>query len=244
MAMIPTMRKPVASRKERLIRPMRPSRAFTLVELLVVIAIIGILVALLLPAIQAAREAARRAQCSNNIKQVGLALLNYEDTNKALPFGSSYGRDTQAWTAKEKRGNWVLLMLPFLEEQAINSQWDFTKLPDVAPNVDLAKKVTISTLICPSDPLASTPILDGRRQGAGSHNPGICQGLWYTGSMGPTIPDQCAFAPPSTDPNYRVVCQGCGFGTLAPAASPGDESYKNCAVGYKPSPQDPSNTCA
>ncbi len=63
---------------------------FTLVELLVVIAIIGILVALLLPAIQAAREAARRASCSNNIKNIGLACVNYHDTIKHLPFSISY----------------------------------------------------------------------------------------------------------------------------------------------------------
>src|SRR5262250_1737305 len=71
-------------------------RGFTLVELLVVIAIIGILVALLLPAIQAAREAARRSQCANNMKNMGLALLNYENSNKRLPPATQFlpGRNT------------------------------------------------------------------------------------------------------------------------------------------------------
>src|SRR3954452_23921789 len=74
----------------------RHSRAFTLVELLVVIAIIGILVALLLPAIQAAREAARRSQCINKMKQLSLAVLNYESARKVLPYGNT-PNFTGAW---------------------------------------------------------------------------------------------------------------------------------------------------
>ena len=91
-------------------------RGFTLVELLVVIAIIGILVALLLPAIQAAREAARRTQCNNNLKQVGVALHNYHDTYKVLPPGGLAGNP---------RLSWNVLILPFIEQQALHALVNF-----------------------------------------------------------------------------------------------------------------------
>src|SRR3954465_3121753 len=93
----------------------RVARGFTLVELLVVIAIIGILVALLLPAIQAAREAARRSQCVNNMKQLGVAMQNYHDVHKKLPMGS--------WTCCY--GTWQMAILPFIEEQQLADiyQW-------------------------------------------------------------------------------------------------------------------------
>ena len=104
------------------------SHGFTLVELLVVIAIIGILVALLLPAIQAAREAARRAQCVNNLKQIGIALQNYHDTHKELPAGNY----SCCW------GTWQMAILPFIEEQQLGDM--YTWLPKnvttfTAPNI-------------------------------------------------------------------------------------------------------------
>jgi prepilin-type N-terminal cleavage/methylation domain-containing protein len=122
---------------------------FTLVELLVVIAIIGILVALLLPAIQSAREAARRSACTNNIKQLGLALQSYHDTYGKLPV--NYNEDT----GSTGRGSALTRLLPYIEEQAVYDSIDFTvdytfvtsKLPDGTP---VFSKV-IATFVCPSE---------------------------------------------------------------------------------------------
>ena len=91
-------------------------RGFTLVELLVVIAIIGILVALLLPAIQAAREAARRTQCNNNLKNIGLGLQNYHDTYKTMPMGAMH---SMFRTAPQLGPSWQYGILPFMEQRNI-----------------------------------------------------------------------------------------------------------------------------
>ena len=95
--------------------------AFTLVELLVVIAIIGVLVGLLLPAVQAVREAARRMSCGNNLKQMGLAILNYESANKRLPAGMHADRALSlADVPRKARGHgWGLAILPYMEQSAI-----------------------------------------------------------------------------------------------------------------------------
>lgn len=100
----------------------RARSAFTLVELLVVIAIIGILVALLLPAVQAARESARRSQCVNHLKQIGVSWINHESTHKMLP-GSGWHPwvvgDPAMGVGRNQPGGWIYQSLPFLEEQAI-----------------------------------------------------------------------------------------------------------------------------
>src|SRR6187431_638694 len=99
-----------------------PRLAFTLVELLVVIAIIGVLVALLLPAVQAARESARRMQCQNHLKQFGLAFHSHADTFSHLPTGGwgwSYVGDPDEGFAEKQPGGWLYNILPFIEQKAL-----------------------------------------------------------------------------------------------------------------------------
>jgi prepilin-type N-terminal cleavage/methylation domain-containing protein len=191
----------------------RAKSAFTLVELLVVIAIIGVLVALLLPAVQAAREAARRMQCANNSKQIALALLNYEDSKKSLPGGSSYDWWGPSGTTKNNFSRWVTSAMPFMELQTVAVQFDL-KLPfNTGRNAELARTVTAPVFICPSDPQASSPILQNRISTSGD-NPPVSQGLWYKTSMGPTIPDRCLFVPPTLTPLEQAqFCMGTDYGS-------------------------------
>lgn len=143
--------------------------AFTLVELLVVIAIIGILVALLLPAVQAARAAARRTQCQNNMKQIGLALMNYHSTNGEFPASSTWplndkgeARGVGNSTFKEHEANWVILALPFMEEQNVFDGFDFT-VPIPHINNELIRGTQLAAMLCPEDPNNQQPFMGGTK---------------------------------------------------------------------------------
>lgn len=160
-------------------------RAFTLVELLVVIAIIGILIALLLPAVQAAREAARRSQCVNNLKQLGLSLNNYHDVCRSFPQGCGGTSACTLLPSGRYNGNCTRLspfipLLPYMEQQAMYDQiraggngavaygsagWDGS-WPNWA--------VQVPSLLCPSDPAAPpTPGSSGQNNYAFSHGDSI-----------------------------------------------------------------------
>jgi prepilin-type N-terminal cleavage/methylation domain-containing protein len=136
-------------------RPHQP-RGFTLIELLVVIAIIGLLIALLLPAVQAAREAARRTHCINNLKRVALAAQGYLDTNSVLPLGSyKQPPPTDHCQGSHEHGVFIAL-LPYLERGALFGAYNASVHYETAPN-STVMGTGPSFLWCPSDPLVSRP---------------------------------------------------------------------------------------
>jgi len=162
--------------------------AFTLVELLVVIAIIGILVGLLLPAVQAAREAARRSQCTNHLKQIGLAVLNYENANRMLPPGGllpiNDGRNGHGHS-------WWMRILPYIEQQGVYSQLDVRSWttgwlgPDTFSNANkhnrgVLRFVQFSFMLCPSSTLNELVMVGSNPDNANVMSP------TYTGISGST----------------------------------------------------------
>jgi prepilin-type N-terminal cleavage/methylation domain-containing protein len=215
-------------------------RGFTLIELLVVIAIIAVLIGLLLPAVQAAREAARRFQCVNNLKQIGLAIHNYHDAIGTLPLGCVVWFDRSGnpvfpgWGATAR-------VLPYLEDRDKFNACNFS-LPNETPQNDTAMRFGTATFLCPSDGQNQVIWIDGT-QPRNNTNYAFNRGSWYVwggavSTLQPNSPfrvNMCVrlaaitdglsntlfVAEVKTHQPYLLNCDGLRFAPLATAAIPG-----------------------
>ncbi len=191
--------------------PLSTRRAFTLVELLVVITIIGILIALLLPAVQSAREAARRLQCSNNIKQLGLALHEYHTSYGIFPPSSVWRVNNVLNGANVEKGNynglnenWVILILPQMEQTTLYKS--FTLTSPIPNAVNQAPRGTqLAAMLCPSDTF-NRKLFNGS---ASSLTNQMGDG-WARGNYGANASADYEYATDVTDPTHWRMRYNCG----------------------------------
>ena len=203
------------------------SLGFTLVELLVVITIIGILIAMLLPAVQAARGGPT-AQCSNNLKQIGLALHSYHEANDILPHGANC-YDTPNETTSGTGGMWPAVILPYLDQMNVYKGINFS-IPIWDPANIPAVQVVIPTYICPSDGVASNALSGGRktRKIPASPTSTIRASRWACGMKARWAQPATAASPRTTPPVTFVpavrrgaaLCPGPSAGAAATTAAP------------------------
>ena len=190
----------------------RSGRGFTLIELLVVIAIIAVLIALLLPAVQAAREGARRAQCVNNMKQLGLACLNYESIMSTLPANlylhPNYSTAAYNWN----NASFIVMSLPQMEQQGLYNavnfsiMWGQNVLGNWSPRVlgqqnSTVRVSVINSLICPSDSSPSTDMVNADEISTNN----LAAGTSYVGNVG----DNCLLCAPTTA--VQQFCAASGY---------------------------------
>jgi prepilin-type N-terminal cleavage/methylation domain-containing protein/prepilin-type processing-associated H-X9-DG protein len=160
-----------------------PSSGFTLIELLVVIAIIAVLISLLLPAVQSAREAARRAQCTNNLKQVALAAANYESANNMFPPGSTSATlfNPPHWSTYPENFSSFVRLLPFFEQAPMYSAVNLNLHSSGASNAT-ACGIRVASLVCPSDLQNDTVAFPSTRSSPSGVSPGWSFNLANTGA--------------------------------------------------------------
>jgi prepilin-type N-terminal cleavage/methylation domain-containing protein len=170
------------------------SRGFTLVELLVVIAIIGVLIALLLPAVQAARESSRRSHCQNNLKQLGVALLNYHNSHQQFPPNSPWRTTGADVKLIDRKGSMLVKLTPYIEQKNFFQRLDFKGdvIDQIERNPELMR-MQLEVLYCPSDGSSRT----------GNNNRGLT-------NYGPSIGAQATFSVP---PSCVLDYPGNRFGT-------------------------------
>jgi prepilin-type N-terminal cleavage/methylation domain-containing protein/prepilin-type processing-associated H-X9-DG protein len=211
-------------------RRSRPSRGFTLIELLVVIAIIAVLIALLLPAVQSAREAARRMQCTNNLKQITLAMMNYESGNGSLPMGwfRAWRYDTKSWN--DSAGPMVVLS-QYYEQGNIFNTWNSSIYMYLAENSTL-NGIGNQVLWCPSDAKIVNAVFNFTNVNGPSPTGDVpITFSSYCGNIGDVYYD-----PHDTDANYPALLNQmngifykCGFPSWVP--NPNGLSYNPGSVG-------------
>ena len=201
--------------------PRRPRFGFTLIELLVVIAIIAILIGLLLPAVQKVREAAARAQCSNNLKQMMLAMHNYQDANNRLPPAcAKMMRQDDAASGSPASLQWSYYILPYIEQDNVYKSFPYALPPDFT-NVNLltAMQTYIKTYRCPSTTDAETyNVTEGGTNSTAVTIPsrrGISYGVVTSGSIGnPTAPPATGgYNGPGENNNHMDDWSDGGIGT-------------------------------